>query len=564
MKYLNRIALLGFLFLVLGFTSCKKDQSTSNPDLSNVKLLRGEVLLCGSGDFGEVSFDISCKEATRKNFDLGISLLHSFEYDEAEKAFANVLDEDPECVMAYWGIAMSNFHELWMQSGTDYLVKGSELLKIAEGLPKSEREAAYLNAIAAFYKDWKTTDRKTRVSRFEQQMEALYKKYPKDKEAAIFYSLALQAAADPLDRTYKNQLKSGKILEEIYPNSPNHPGIAHYIIHNYDYPELAHLALPTARRYAQIAPSSAHAQHMPSHIFTRLGLWEESINSNLKSTAAAVCYSQSLDSTAHWDEELHGMDYLTYAYLQLGNNAKAQEQLEYLDSFKKVFPVNFKVAYSTAAIPSRIKLENRDWKSAANLQLPDIDIDWKEFPWEISIYHFARALGAVRYGDLTKANSELDSLERMHGELKNRKDDYKATQVQIQINSIKAWLLFEKGKVEEALTLMNETVTTEENTAKHPVTPGEVIPAQELLGEMYLEAGQPVQALKVLELNLTNRPNRFNGLYLAAQAAIKAENPEKATTYFETLLSMTEASKSNRPELAIAKAYLKNRTSTGL
>lgn len=545
------------LFVALLFCTvlgCK--EKSSNPELLSIDLLRGDLNLCGNPDFGKVDFSTSCNYETRENFDLAMALLHSFEYEEAEKAFVKVIDADPDCAMAYWGVAMSNFHSLWKQTGTDYLEKGSQIMDAAKNLPQSEKEHDYLEAIGVYYKDWKTLDQKTRVALFEKKMEALYVKYKDDKEAAIFYALALRSTADPTDKSYTNQLKSGKILESLLAEEPNHPGIAHYIIHNYDYPELAERALPTARRYARIAPSSAHAQHMPSHIFTRLGLWEESIISNINSTEAALCYSNSIDPKAHWGEELHGMDYLVYAYLQTGNTEKATEQYDYLKTFKEVFPADFKIAYTAAAIPARIALENRDWEQAANLQLPSLQIDWQKFPWQNGILHFARALGFVHTDDLKAAALELGIMKSLHQELVDSNVGYEANQVQIQIRIIEAWMQLSEGNESTAIALMEEAVTMENNTSKHPVTPGEVLPAMELFGDMLLELKRPAEALEVYEGNLKIRPNRFNGLYGAVQAARQANKPEKARLYGEKLLDITSKTDSDRREVAAVKKYL--------
>ena len=548
--------LLGILILcVHSFTNCKKNPRP-NPELASIGLFRGDLALCGSGQFGEVSFSLACDYETRADFDLAVSLLHSFEYVEAEKAFVNVIDKDPECAMAYWGVAMSNFHPLWSPPSKEELEKGSKILKIAATIPKSERSREYLDAVNAFYTDWETLDHSIRIKRFESEMEQIYNAYPDDKEAAIFYALALKAAADITDKNYTNERKAGAILEALFPDQPDHPGIAHYIIHNYDNPVLAEMALPTARRYAEIAPASAHAQHMPSHIFTRLGLWEESINSNLNSTSSAVCYASSIDENAHWDEEVHGMGYLVYAYLQKGDNDKAQEQFTYLQGFEKVFPANFKIAYTTAAIPSRIALENRNWATAAELQLPLIDIvPWDKFPWERSIMNFAKALGAVHLGDTASAENELKTLKSNRQELIALGDDYKANQVEIQINTVQAWLYMAEGQNEQALSLMQKAVEMESITAKHPVTPGEVLPAVELLGDMLLAMGKSEEALAAYELDLKTHPNRFNGLYGAAKAAKESGNREKMALYFGKLLEIS-SSKSDRTELEEAKKFL--------
>lgn len=544
------------LLIVLITFNCQPKISQPAVDLSSVDLLRGTITLCGNEQFGEVHFSLACDTATRKTFDVAISLLHSFEYEDAEKAFVQVIDTDPNCALAYWGVAMSNFHALWLQSGTDYLVKGAKILEVAEALPKSEREKDYLDAIGVFYKDWETTDHTVRVLRFEKKMEQLYEKYKDDKEAAIFYALALRASADPTDKNYKNQRKSGRILESIFPDQPNHPGISHYIIHNYDYPALAALALPTARRYAEIAPASAHAQHMPSHIFTQLGLWQESIHSNLNSTASSVCYAESMDPEGHWDEELHGMDYLVYAYLQMGENKKANEQYEYLKTFKKVFPPNFKVAYSAAAIPARIALENRHWTEAARLELPSLPIDWDNFPWQKAIVHFARAMGSVRLRDVVSAEQELALLHTLHQNLLDSGETYQANQVQMQGDIIQAWIHWAKGDEEESIALMEQAVTTEYNTAKHPVTPGEVLPAGELLGDLLSALHQTAAALQAYENDLKQHPNRFNGLYGAAVAAKAVGDEQKAAMYFERLLQQTQSSDTDRPELEEAKKFV--------
>ncbi len=499
MTYLKTLFLAVLCFTFLCTNGCQNKKSKKIPDLTSLNLLRGDLVLCSGSQFGDVSFSFYCQYETREMFDLGLSLLHSFEYEEAEKAFVKVIDADPSCSMAYWGVAMSNFRSLWIQAGTDYLEKGTKLLKIAESLIKSEREREYLEAIGEFYKDWENVDEKIRILNFEKKMEFIYKKYEDDKEAAIFYALALRASADPADKTYKNQLKSGKILESIFPEQPNHPGIAHYIIHNYDYPELAELALATARRYAEIAPASAHAQHMPSHIFTRLGLWDESIATNINSTSSAVCYSESVDPDSHWAQEIHAMDYLVYAYLQRGNNKMAIEQNEYMHTFKKVFPLDFAASYAMIAIPSRIVLENKQWEKAANLELPPLDFPWHQFPWQMSILHFTRAMGATRTGNMDAADKELAILQSFHQELINIKDEYKANQVMIQIKITQAWMDFEKGNQQKSIALMQEAAEMEGNTSKHPVTPGEVLPARELLGDLYLELNKPLEARESYE-----------------------------------------------------------------
>ena len=462
--------------------------------------------------------------------------------------------------MAYWGVAMSIYHELWAPPGPKELKKGSVLLEIAESLPKSERAELYIDAINIFYDDWENKNHKTRELLYEKKMQQIYDSQSDDVEAAIFYALAITSAADPNDKTYSNQKKAGAILQKLFEEQPNHPGIAHYVIHTYDYPEIAVTALNTARRYAEIAPASAHAQHMPSHIFTRLGLWQESIDTNINSASSAVCYAESVNPDANWAQEIHAMDYLVYAYLQQGKSEEVDAQNEYLKSMTKIFPLNhFAVAYTANAIPARIALENRQWEEATKLELPSIELNWDNFPWEKSILHFARAIGSARSGDIASAEKELEIIQSFHKELLEIDDaqsKYKAGQVLIEIKTTEAWINLAKGNNDEALTLMKMAAKLESQTSKHPVTPGEVLPADELLGDMLLALNKPKEALDAYEVNLKGHPHRFNGIYGAAVAAKQIGNTEKATSYFKQLIELTKDSNSKRPELEEARTFV--------
>jgi len=555
MKKLSPILYLGVFSCIIG---CQNQKQESNLELQSLDLLRGDIVLCSGEQFGEVSFSLSCKYSVRETFDLAVSLLHSFEYDEAEKAFVKVIDADPDCAMAYWGVAMTIYHALWAAPKEKDLIKGSKIIEIAEAIPKSIREQEYLDAISVFYKDWDKIDHSSRELAYQKKMENIHKKYPDDSEAAIFYALALNSTANPADKQYQNQQKAGQILESIFPNQPNHPGIAHYIIHNYDNPILAHLALPTARKYADIAPSSAHAQHMPSHIFTRLGLWDESIQSNLNSASSAICYAEENLMEGHWSKEVHALAYLVYAYLQKGDNVKAMEQYEYIKTMNIVSPNwdHRAAAYPFAAIPARIALENKRWPKAAKLTLHSSNIQWDEFPWEKAIIHFARILGCANTGDLQVAEKELVILQSLHQQLLDKEEQYKADQVLIQLKASQAWIQLAKDKTEEALILMQEAASLEDKTEKHPVTPGEVLPAKELLGDLLLSLNQPSQALEAYEMNLKRNPNRFNGIYGAAIAAKDMGDKEKARLYFEKLLNLAKSSHSDRSELKEARAFI--------
>ena len=554
----------GFLILIslhMIFLSCReRNPIPSKNAINELNLKRGAVISCAQPgkQFGQVEFAFSGNENIKSDFNLGIALLHSFEYDEAEKVFAGIIEKEPACAMAYWGVAMCNYHPLWTTPSVPELKKGAKAIEIAGSIQqKTKRETAYIAALASFYKDWEKVEHKIRSANFERSMQKLYKGFPGAKEAAAFYALALDAIADPTDKSFKNQKKAGAILTALYPNEPSHPGIAHYIIHTYDYPELAALALPVARKYASIAPSSAHALHMPSHTFTMLGLWDECIQSNLASVAAAKCYAEESGIKGHWDEELHGMDYLVYAYLQTGENDLAQKQWDYLKTMKSVFPVNFKVAYAFAAIPSRFLLENKNWKAAANLPIQPVDFPWKNFPWQKANIHFTRLMGAVHTGEPNAARSELEQLNLLHDTLTAQQDNYKANQVQIQIKASAAWIAYKEGNEPKALTLMNEAAELEDKTEKHPVTPGAAVPARELLGDMLLLMNQPEKALDAYEANLKKHPNRFNGLYGAGLAAEKSGYTEKATRYYSQIVKITSQSNSQRPELTAIKQFLK-------
>lgn len=547
------------VLLCLLALSCKeKSKTPSKETISALNLKRGGLIVCGptTQQLGSLTFNISGPASIQPAFNLGLKLLHSFEYDEAEKVFAGIIDQQPDCAMAYWGIAMSNFHPLWTPPSVAELTKGSKAIAIAQSLPQlSPKEAAYIDAIGAFYKDWDKVDHRSRCISFEKAMEKLHTTYPDDHEAAALYALALNAAADPADKTFHKQQKAGTILQGLFPGQPDHPGIVHYLIHTYDAPELATLALPAARKYASIAASSAHALHMPSHIFTRLGLWTEDIQSNLASVASAQCYAESIGKE-HWDEELHGMDYLVYAYLQRGDNTRAKQQLDYLTGIKEVYPANFKVAYAFAAIPSRFILENKQWTAAAHLQAPTANFVWNNFPWQKAMIHFTRLMGAVHTGDQAAADTELQALNRIQDTLLAQKDTYKANQVNIQIKTAEAWMHWKAGNKAQALSLMQEAAEMEDNTEKHPVTPGEVIPAKELLGDLLMQMNEPVKALEVYEENLQKHPNRFNGLYGAGLAAEKAGNAAQADQYYRQLLAIADTTGSNRPELQAARTWL--------
>jgi tetratricopeptide (TPR) repeat protein len=394
-------------------------------------------------------------------------------------------------------------------------------------------------------------------------MQSIYNRYPRDTEAGVFYALALNASAlatSPIDKTYAKPKQAAAILNKVLRLQPRHPGVAHYLIHSYDYPPLAHLALAAARQYSKIAPSSAHALHMPSHIFTRLGYWDEAISSNLKSEAAANSFAARNHLKGAWDEQLHAMDYLAYAYLQRGRDNEARSVLAELRAIRKTDPENFKCAYAFAAIPARWALERRQWSDAADLVVQPADFPWARFrPYEAIIY-FARAIGAARAGRIEQARADVQKLAEIRKELANIRDAYDwATQVGVQHHAAAAWLAQAEGQNDRARQLMKSAADLEDSTDKHPVTPGSVLPARELLGEMLLESNQPAEAFREFVRALADSPNPLNGLSGAARAAEMAGDGRNAALYYPKLMLLSVRTEDQRPEVKRAKAYLAGR-----
>lgn len=522
-----------------------------------------------SGQLGQVNFNVSCTPQAQKQFNRAVAWLHSFEYEEAEKAFTEVTVTDPKCGMGYWGIAISNYHPLWAPPLPSELQKGLSAMEKAKVVgARTQRERDYIAAIEVFYRDADSLDHHKRSFAYNEAMEQLYRRYPLDREAGIFYSLTLVATGMMAnDKTYAREKQAAEILNRVLAREPQHPGVSHYLIHSYDYPALAHLALPAARSYAKIAPASAHAQHMPSHIFTRLGLWQEAVRSNLDAKSSAQAHAVRNRLTGAWDEQLHAMDYLAYAYLQGAQDKQAWGVLDELNKIKKVEPESFKVAYALAAIPARYALERRRWDEAVKLTLPAATADtfpWRSFSWAEAHIHFARAIGAAHAGDTALARAEVEKLAAIQKGLVEVKGEYDwAKQVEIERLVASAWLAHAEGKHEESLRLMRTAADLDDATDKHPVTPGAILPAREQLGELLLELRQPAAALREFETSLVSAPNRFNGLYGAARAARLvadqsklAADQNKTKSYFEKLVTLARGADSIRPEIVEAKAFL--------
>jgi len=503
---------------------------------------------------GSVSFSTSCNAAVQSPFNRAVALMHSFQFASAIEAFRGILSTDPSCSMAYWGIGLSNWGNPFASGlkAQAQLERGMEAVNEARAAnPKTARERAYVEAVAHLFTDTTHTDQQTRVVAYESAMASVSAAYPDDIEASIFYALAIAAAADPTDKTYARQLKAGEMLEALYAKYPDHPGLAHYIIHAYDVPPLAARAATAAQHYSQIAPSTPHALHMPSHTFTRLGEWQASIDANVASAASARNAGQPGD-------ELHASDYLVYAYLQTcQDNAALQVVESAVRTFARFDPAVLvggasspSAAYfAHAAIPARYALERRAWGDAAKLEPTP-----SPFPQTDAITYFARGLGAAHVKDHAAASSAVDALKRSRDKLIEMKETYWANQVEIQSREVAAWLAFADGKPREAIAGLREAAAMEDDTEKSAVTPGPLAPARELLGELLLELNQPADALKEFEATLVKEPNRFRSLYGAAEAAKQMGNRPTERLYFQKLLKVAEgADQPGRPELKEAR-----------
>lgn len=500
---------------------------------------------------GSVEFINSCSAEAQPQFARAVAMLHSFWYEEAGRQFREVAAGDPRCAIAWWGVAMSYWQPLWeprgpipaaFQEGLTAIHKARKL----DGGNRHERD--FIAALEKFYANADTIDHRDRVLAYEQAMETLHATNPEDTEARVFYALSLLASATslPPDKTYQRQRKAGELLMPVFRSQPNHPGAAHYIIHAFDYPALASDALEAARRYSKIAPDSPHAQHMPSHIFTRLGLWDESIASNRNVIRIARQYRIV-------GEELHAMDYLVFAYLQKGEDDKARQVIEEMPKAQAGAPLYFAGIYAHAAIPARYAVERRQWDEAARLPVPKV-LPGGRYAWADAAIHFARALGAARTGNVEQARRDVEKLSSFQSALQQLKEAYWATQVEIQRRAAEAWLAFAEGRRDQALELMRSAAALEDTIDKHPVTPGQIVPARDLLGQMLLELKRPNEALVEFNTVLQVEPGRFGALYGAARAAELSGRAELARQWYEQLIEA--ASGSQRNEVRYAQAYL--------
>jgi len=497
--------------------------------------------------FGTVHFQTSCNQTAQRRFDRAMRYEHSFWYAQSKEIFEEAIAADPECAIAYWGIALSLLLNPHIATPKPNLAPGLAALEKARTLgAKTQRERDFIDALTLLYADYDKSTYQERAQKYLHAMEALARRYPEDDEAQIAFALALSVTAPPHDKTYAYQLKGAAILEPIFKRQPRHPGVAHYLIHLYDYPPIAEKGIDAARRYAEIAPAAPHALHMPSHIFTRVGYWKDSIATNAASARAAR-------ASKEWQDELHAMDYLVYAQLQLAQDDQARGVVDEMLATKQYDPNIRTGPYAIAASEARYMIERNDWKGAAGLQLRP-----SKFAYVDAITHFARALGESRTGNLEGARADIAQLAALAVKLREEKDAYWSEQVDIQGQVTNAWLLYAEGKRDQALAMMSSAADAEDRTEKSIVTPGPLAPARELYGAMLLDHGKAADALVQFEAVLKKEPNRFNAFAGAAASAEKAGDARKAKAYAQKLLAVAGEGAANRPAITAARELVAN------
>ncbi len=519
----------------------------------------GEEAYRGNERLGHVEFPVACNPKAQAEFNRGMALFHSFWFTPAIKSFRGVLANDPGCAMAHWGIAfMSLGNPFAWPANPKAVESGAAALAEAERMGvKTERERDYIAALAVYYRNRDSEPHRARAVALQKAFESLAARYPDDDEAQILHALLLDATALPTDKTFANQKRAAAILEPLFRKHPDHPGVAHYLIHTYDYAELAEKGLSSARVYADIAPSVPHALHMPSHIYSRVGLWPEMVEGNRRSYLAAKAELENSSMGVGTYDALHAMDYMAFGELQQARDEEAGKIVRETAGLQKVNVENFPAAYAFAAIPSRYALERRDWKQAAALKLSPPGLAWEKFPQAESVLVFSRALGAARLGMAGPARQDLKRLEELKAAMVAANIAYWPSQTDFQIRAIAAWIALAENQPSQALELMRQAADMEDASDKHPVTPGNVVPSRLLLGEMLLELKRPAEALVELKRSLARDPNRYQTIAAAARAARAAGDTSAASRYYAELVRLGEKAQARRPELAEARDFLR-------
>jgi tetratricopeptide (TPR) repeat protein len=521
---------------------------------------------------GKVEFPVSCAPDVQSEFARGVALLHSFFYEEARRVFTSVAERDPKCAMARWGIAMTWWHPIWTPPTPDEMNAGKAAIEKAMAMNAgSDRERGFITALNVYYN---TPDSSTggplgqschgpvgprdRVIAYEKAMRQLRDNYSDDFEVQTFYAFAVLAVgyATPNDTSLSKQLQAAAILEKLWKQNANHPGVVHYLIHCYDYPSVAQRGLAAARTYDSIAPWVPHALHMPSHIFTRLGMWDESIAANKASAEASRAYAAMRHRDASEAEELHALDYMAYSYLQEAQDAEVKKILDLVARVRKTNPeLEFSAAYALAAIPTRYAFERNDWAAAAALTVPNLP-HWASFPFMEALIEYGHALGRAHTGDLDGARKAIARMQELRDATKDPKFDYFKSHLDLQMQAASAWVAASEGKKNEAIEMLRKAADAEDSLGKHPVSPGAFVPIREQLGSLLLEVGQSKEAQREFEAALKIYPGRFRGLYGAARAAEQIGDKENASRYYAKLAAQTAKSSGSRDELNHVREFL--------
>lgn len=555
--------------IALASTACghgSPSPATDAKSVTTTNLAAGDLRKSGT-----VHLEITCKDEVRRDFQTSLALLHSFFYEEARRRFVDLATRDRDCAMAHWGVAMTWYHPLWAPPTARDMTEGKSAVREAKARlgRASDLERGFVEAIDAFFRTDDEDASGTNVSQschgprahgaraeaFRAAFDKLRARYPKDVEVEIFDALALLATAPPTDKTYRQQLAAAAMLEPLFVTHPDHPGVAHYLIHAYDYPELARRALPAARHYDAVAPWVPHALHMPSHIYTRLGMWEDSVDANRRSSQTARDYAARTFGGAAWSEDLHALDYLAFAYLQTARDDEAAAIVAHVKSLAKIYDPVFSAAYAIGAIPARHALERGRWREAAELEVLRPEV-MKEFPFALAHTEFAHAVGAARAGDPARARTAVARLAELRDSLQEPKFRWWTDQVEIQRLAGMGWIAQAEGNADDAERELRAAAELEDRAGTHPVTPGQILPAHEQLADLFALRGRDVDALDQYELALKSFPHRFNAHLGAARAAHRAKRDDVARAHYEQLLAMTKHATSRRPELDEARAFV--------
>ena len=521
---------------------------------------------------GKVTFPITCAPDVQSDFARGVALLHSFFYEEARRVFTSVAERDPNCAMAQWGIAMTWWHPIWTPPTPDEMRAGKAAIEKAMSWKTgTDRERGFITALNTYYNTADSSNPapvgqschgpvgpRDRVVAYEKAMRQLRDKYADDFEVQTFYAFAVLSTgyATPNDTSLSKQLEAAGILEELWKQNANHPGVVHYLIHAYDYPQFAQRGLAAAQAYDSIAPWVPHALHMPSHIFTRLGMWDESIAANQASAEASRAYAAMRHRDASEAEELHALDYMAYSYLQEARDTEAKKIVDAAAKVRKTNPeLEFIAAYALAAIPTRYAFERSDWAAAANLSIPNVP-HWSSFPFLEALIEYGHALGRAHTGDLDDARKAIARMQQLRDATKDPKFDYFKSHLDQQMQAASAWVAAAEGKKNEAIDMLRRAADSEDRLGKHPVSPGAFVPVREQLGTLLLETGQPAEAQREFEAALKIYPGRYRGLYGAAQAAELAGDHEDANRYYTKLAAQTSKAGGSRNELNHVREFL--------